>query len=235
MNDSWRILTEPTTFCEEHIGREFRFKPALAIFGGYLLLTLIAQSVFYMKTRPLLPFHNMPDLQKIVDLTFVVTCVAIIIGGLTFWFIGAGILTCLSILMDGLGEYRKLVELTGYAQLPALFVSVIVMGLMLVYTPNLDFGGNVAVSQKDPKTADAAMEQAVRRAFELEAQSTKFVVLRILNQCAMVWSVVLCAIALKYTNRLNWVKTVTAFILFLGFYGLLEIAKRRLDLMMKMT
>lgn len=220
MTDCWRILTEPVAFMGGHLKREFRLPASFAVFAGYLLVTLIATSIMFVKIQRSLPDFINEDIRKWNSLSFAMSAGAQIFGGFIFWFVGTGILACLSILMDGSGEYRKLLELTGYSQLPMLLFAFLGITFAITYTPGIRL--------ERPRSASTeVMKEAFRKGIQEEFGQVKFKLLQSAKQCCNLWAIVLSVMALKYTNNLSWGKSVMSFFIFFAFYGLIEWMKWR--------
>lgn len=220
MTDCWRILTEPVAYAKEHNTRDFTIAAAGAVFGGYLLTTLLSTSIVFMKIQHALPEYVSEDIKKWNTLSFAMSGGAQFFGGILFWFVGTGMLACISILMDGAGEYRKLLELTGYAQLPMLLFAFLGLAFAMTYVPTLTINATATTSPE-------RMKDAFTKGLQMEFGQVKFQFLAILKFACTLWAIALSIVSLKYTNRLPWGKSVVAFLLFLGFYGVIEYFKRR--------
>ncbi|MBI3099774.1 MAG: YIP1 family protein [Planctomycetes bacterium] len=218
--DCWRLLTEPLTYTREHDSREFRVAAAAGIFSGFLIITLLSTGIVFSKIQGTLPEFVSEDVKKWNTLSFAMSGGAQVFGGILFWFVGTGMLACMSILMDGAGEYRKLLELTGYAQLPMLLFALLGFVFAVTYSPTL----HIDVTATTPIEE---MKIAFRKGIDAEFGQLKFRFLEAIKLGCSLWTMVLSVIALKFTNRLTWGKSVVALVSFVCFYGIIEYFKRR--------
>ena len=207
MSDVLGILWSPVRTirarCEQPIALGIPF----AIFVGALLLFLVDMAIMYSAIIATLPPDNKLGM---ANLGFSLNLVFFGVNMFLFWIVGSGILACLAVLLDGEGEYRRVLELTGLAHLPSLIFGVIGLGLALSYQPHLRLdsvldrhahGAKLTVEQQK------SFEEDLRKEVTTETRRQHFVLIHTCRYAFTLWTLVLCVIAVRYSFDLDYFKS----------------------------
>lgn len=226
----YQIVTSPVRFLGEKAGSALRWRPALAIFLAFAVLATVGQYIVYDKVMSSIPDSITSEKGWSTSrgwalFGFTFTMVASRISEVVLWVVGAGILTCMAILLDGDGEYRKLLELTGYAHMPMLVFAAAFLAASVVYTPKIDYAGLEGVDfaaldkvQKEAKSEQ--LKKAVTRGIRPFVK-----VFSSLAVVAAVWMAALFTVALHFAFRLSYAKSAASVALLALLYVLMEWAK----------
>ena len=125
-----------------------------------------------------------------------------------FWIVGAGVMTCWAILLNGRENFRKVAILYGYAHMPLLIYAFIVIMLMSFWPPTAEIN---SAASSDLASIASALE--AYRDEILQTPTMKLVV--VLSYAAQLWSLALLAICASVVQRMTYVKSTLA----ASFYG----------------
>jgi hypothetical protein len=216
-HDVTAIIFAPEGLVKSLQGKQPCLLTPFAIFAAGIVLNLAAQAVAFKTISGRLPAAIPAEEQHWNRLGFTLSLVSQGVGGVLFWFVGTGILYCLAILLDGEGEYRKLLEATGYAHVPFLIFCVVALAITFTYEPKMIFPADTALTPE-------LVQEVIRK----EVSQGTFLMLKGLNMAFYLWVSVLCVVGLRYVCKLPYSRGAVCFaalvILVLG----IEFAKRRL-------
>ncbi len=207
------LLFSPVDFMEARVGSPPSVGGAAGIFLLFLIPTIVTLAALSGKVLDAVPDVLDPDMVKALKFFFTLSVVSNSVAGIVLWIVGSGMLTCLSIIFDGDAEYRKLLELTGYAFLPLAIVSMMVMFWVLPQDLDLDFKLDAGMSEQ---AVNREMQERVGEALS----TTGFRIVKSCNFLAMIWTIVLMVLALKYAGHLSTGKSVLSLVL-MGLFFLL--------------
>lgn len=127
-----------------------------------------------------------------------------------FWVVGTVVMTCWAVLLNGQENFKKVAILYGYAHIPLLLYSIIVITIVFFYPP-------VAEIQNAASTDIFSIATVLEnyRNEILQTPSMKIVV--ILSYAAQLWSLVLLAVCASVVQKMSYAKSALA----VCFYGVL--------------
>lgn len=200
------ILTHPKNFTKKNSNCEPKLKTPFVIVLSISLLSG-ASGVFILQRT----LHQIPEsIRSFFLMSSNIGLIFGIAGGIVGWVIMTAFFHIPAILMNGEGDYRKLLELVGYAQLPLIFSSAIAMVMIASFTPDL----SVEMIQN---------KAAVERAF---LSIPVFKVSRIFGRLMLFWSLFLSAIAVREVHKISDKKAAASvlipIILYVGLTGLIN-------------
>lgn len=135
------------------------------------------------------------------------------------WVLGTGILTCMSILLEGEGEFRKLLELVGYTYLAPLVFGLVAILFAMTWKPQF------TIASPDPKARPEIFRERVSEAIQGEVRSTNFRYLSLLKWAAVAWMVVLQILAVRATSKLSCARSVACASVFVVLYGISQLVR----------
>ncbi|MDQ7779331.1 MAG: Yip1 family protein [Planctomycetota bacterium] len=211
------VVFGPDRFMGALKGKQPQLLVPFTVFCVGVVLNLAAQSIAFRAISSSLPATIAVEEQHWNRLGFTLSLVSQGVGGVLFWFVGTGILFCLAILMDGEGEYRKLLEATGYAHVPFVIFSVVALALTITYKPalNLHSGANIT-------------PEMIQVAIRTEVSGGRLLLLKGLNTACYLWISLLCVMGLHHLCRLAYKRCVVCFVVLVGLVFAIEYMKRRL-------
>jgi hypothetical protein len=216
-----QFLHSPIRFTDRMLERPVDLRWPAAIFFGFIFSRTLGNYLFFSRMVGQLPPHLSEGID-LMALGFVFSLIALAISDIVFWFVGTGVLTCLNILLDGDGEYRKILELTGFAHLPLLFFGLSVLLFGSLYQPDLDFspyaGLDLAVLQETDREQHQQAVQGIEGILVNEAKSAPFQVFFSLNLLCYLYLVFLIAAANSRVFRLPMGKSVLAVLGIVALY-----------------
>ena len=218
---AFQFLHSPIRFTDRMLDRPVDLRWPAAIFFGFIVSRTFGNYLFFSRMVGELPSHLSEGID-LMSLGVVFTLVALAISDIVFWFVGTGVLTCLNILLDGDGEYRKILELTGYAHLPLLFFGVAVLAFGTLYHPDIDFSAYsdidlVALQETDREQYQQAV-RGIGSTLVTEAKSAPFQVFFSLNLVCYLYLVFLIAVANSRAFRLPMGKSALAVLGIVALY-----------------
>lgn len=226
MNELTGLLLSPVRTMQRRCEGDVRLALPFAIFTGALLLFIIDMLVMYRKIVATLPGGanlSMANLGFSLNLAFFG------INMFLFWIAGSGILACLAILLDGGGEYRRVLELTGLAHLPSLIFAVVGLAIAVGYQPTLRLDGLLS---RDLSRATAAehqeFEAELRAEVAKEAAGKSFVAIHTCRYAFALWTLALCVLAVKLGFKLDYLKSAMSVAGLVLLYVALEVVRGRM-------
>ncbi len=121
MAEALEILWSPIRFMRARCREDIKLAAPFVIFVGALMISVIDMAIMYGRVMDRMPARVQEGL-SMANLGFGISLFAFAINMFLFWVLGSGILACLAILLDGEGEYRRVLQLSGLAHLPVLVV-----------------------------------------------------------------------------------------------------------------
>lgn len=224
MTDVLGILWSPVRFIKKRCKGEIALVMPFVIFLGALVLFVVDMLIMYQKIIGTIEGHSNLSM---ANLGFTLNLVFFAINMFLFWVVGSGILTCLAILLDGEGEYRRVLELTGLAHLPSLIFAVVGLGIALMYQPAL----RLRLPEPGAKMTVAEMkdfESDLRKDINAETRRSSF---RLIHTCRYIftaWTLLLCVIAVKYSFGLDYTKSGMSVAGLVLLYVALEVARAKI-------
>ncbi|MBI3269363.1 MAG: YIP1 family protein [Planctomycetes bacterium] len=197
------IFWDPVGFVRAATPAKPRIALAAGIVGACLLIWMIGLALLGHRIVNSIPsaFLVSEDARKTVLFGNSVTVLIWGVAGLLLWIIGSGILCCLCILLDGDADFRKVLELGGYAHLPLLLFSVCLFLFAFFYRPSLDLPLRTDISEQEKV-------QEIGVAMDKEVRSVSFRLIASFLGCCLLWHYVLWTIALKECGKLSFGKSV---------------------------
>lgn len=132
-------------------------------------------------------------------------------GGISiipFWVVGAGVMTCWAVLLDGRENFRKVLIISGYAHLPLLIFALIALGVIFAYPPSAEMPTTNPI--------DISLIAANIQNYRDELLRTPSIqLIRTLGYAAELWFLALLALAASVSQRMSYVKGAVA----AAFYG----------------
>lgn len=217
VRDTAAAIFAPDRLMKSLQGKQPQLFTPFVIFTLGIILNLAAQAVAFRAISERLPVSIAPEEQHWNRLGFTLSLVSQGIGGVLFWFVGTGILYCLAILLDGEGEYRKLLEATGYAHVPFLIFCIGALAITITYEPEMVF-----------PTGTALTPDIVQDVIRNEVSGGTFRLLKGLNMAFYLWVSLLCVIGLRHVCKLPYTRGAVCFVALVILVVGIEFAKRKL-------
>jgi len=191
-----KLLLSPAEFFRNKIGRKVDLKlPAIII---VLNSAIGAISGFFLLSKVDVKLSNVADLSYNAD-TFLL--VGFIFGaflsialGIIIWLVQSFIFHIFASFQGGQGNYRKLVELVGYSQLPLIFSSVVAIAVIAGFAPELSME---TVQNK------AILEQTLLSIPAFKAS-------RVFGRLMLFWSLYLSVIAVREVHGISTKKAAAS-------------------------
>ncbi|MBI4615732.1 MAG: YIP1 family protein [Planctomycetes bacterium] len=213
------ILSSPDTFSRRVLSEPVALRGPTAIFLGFVVMRTAAAYLVFSTMIGKLP-ENLSAGIDWMTFGFGFTLFVSFVADVVFWYLGTGVLACLDILLDGDGEYRRLLSLTGYAHLPLLLFSLAALGFGLFYRadvavgPKLDFSSltteDLADLQERDREEYKATVEGIGELLGKELGSAKFLVFASAKHCAVLWLVILVTVANARAYRMPVKKSALA-------------------------
>ncbi|GEM_PF-5249660 len=226
MFDVIGILYSPGEFIRRSLKKPLSYKVPFAIVVvaalGSMLANLMAGEKWFARLSNQVPASIRADMEaplKSVKVGFILQNVFGALEPPLMWVLGAGILTCMSILLEGEGEFRKLLELTGYTYLAPMLFGLVAILFAITWTPKFE------INSPNPKARPEIFRDDVGRAIRGEIGSSNFRYLMFLKWAALAWMVVLQVMALKATSKLSYAKSVAGVAVFGVLYGISQLVR----------
>lgn len=201
------IIIKPKSFISENLKHEYSLKKPLAIVSFISILGGISGFMIMRKLMENLPeeIHSIFIAGSGIGLLFG------ILGGIVMWAIMAAFFHIPAVLMGGSGDYRKLLELVGYAQAPLIFSSVITLIVIAGFAPRLT-----------PELIQnrAAVEQAFLSVPAFKAS-------KVFGRLMLFWSLYLSVIAVREVHRISTRKAFASVLIPVVLYALISEGVRR--------
>lgn len=141
-------------------------------------------------------------------------------------FLGTGILMCLAVLLDGAGNYRKLLELMASSHITLLVFELLFLGFALWYTPADVFNELKTVTAEEYKNYSPQKQEAFttrsKEIVEKERDRVEFKVMRTLKHLGYVWLACLAILAMIHLAKLSKGKAVASVAGLAIFYIVLQ-------------
>ncbi len=225
------ILISPVLFMRTQAKRSPHLLMAVTIFSIFLITKTVGQYLIFNSMLSHLP----PSIQSDLGWAHFGFSISLVAGGISdivFWILGAGILVCLAILLDGMGEYRKLLELTGCGHLPLALFGLATLVFAISYNPDLHFTAYEdtdfhELRKNNPTAFERAMENIEKKLVQ-ETSSQTFSAFRAAKHCATLWSVILFILALMESFQLTALRSTFAVMGIVLLYILLEVVRQML-------
>lgn len=211
------ILYAPIKFIEEHVEKRFRFGVAFAIFACYVVLIAAAQIIVTNKLLDRLE-HLPEEIRQWLSFIFLMTVLLPSVGSFFIWVISTGIISCVSILLDGKGDFKKLLELIGYCFLPLLVFSVLALVFALSYSPTLQY-------EALEGSSDEVIKEELRGPLQDELTSMRFRALAAVKGCFALWTGLLAVACVRRLEKLSLTKSVLAVLSLLVLMAATEVLK----------
>ncbi|WP_456473878.1 YIP1 family protein [Candidatus Pyrohabitans sp.] len=127
------IIVKPKSFISENLNHRYSLKKPLALVSFISILGGISGFLIMRKLMDSLPgeIHSIFMVGSGIGLLFG------ILGGIAMWAIMTAFFHIPAVLMGGGGDYRKLLELVGYAQVPLVFSSLVALLVIAEFSPDL--------------------------------------------------------------------------------------------------
>ncbi len=229
MAEALEILWSPIRFMRARCREDIKLAAPFVIFVGALMISVIDMAIMYGRVMDRMPARVQEGL-SMANLGFGISLFAFAINMFLFWVLGSGILACLAILLDGEGEYRRVLQLSGLAHLPVLVFSLLGLVIALTYRPQVDF--ERLFINRDLKNMSHAQKtdfsQSLRKEVFKETNSTTFKLVTSLRYTFYIWTMVLCVLAVHFAFQLPYVKSACSVVGLLVLYVLLEITRQKL-------
>lgn len=226
-----RVLQAPSRFFSDELEHRHRLGLPALIVVTFMACRVTANYIIFRKLTGQLP----PNLAVGIDwmqFGFGVMLIGTAVADIIFWIVGTGILTCGNILLDGDGEYRKLLEFTGYSHAPVLMFGLGVLIFSLLYSPRIDFEefssvDMEALEKTDRQRHEETME-AIKERFLSEILTPKFLIFKSAATCAYLWLAGLVLLANAKAFRLPTSKSAISVTGVILLYVVIAISRERL-------
>lgn len=127
-------------------------------------------------------------------------------------FLGTGILMCLAVLLDGVGNYRKLLELIASCHVTLLVFELYFLGFALWYNPQNVFSD---LNKMTPEAYEKLtvknrelFDQNAKKAVEDERERVAFKVTRTLKHLSYLWLALLSTMVMMHAAKLSMGKAL---------------------------
>lgn len=229
MAEALEILWSPIRFMRARCKEDIKIALPFVIFVSALIITVVDMAIMYGRVMDRMP-TRIQEQMGTANLGFGVSLVAFGLNMFLFWVLGSGILACLAILLDGEGEYRRVLELSGLAHMPVLIFAILGLVIALTYKPtanferlfvNRDLKGMTHAQKKE-------LEEGLRKEINRETSSTTFKLIHSLRYTFTCWTLVLCVLATRFAFNLSTGKAAISVSGLVVLYVVLEIARARL-------
>ena len=225
-----RVLQSPTKFFDQQIGEPPHLRFPALIVVVFMACRVSANYILFRKLTGQLP-PNLAVGMDWMQFGFGVMLIGVAIADIIFWIVGTGILTCGNILLDGDGEYRKLLELTVFCHAPVLLFGIAVLIFSIVYTPKIDFDEfstvNIEALEKTDRQRHEETMTEIKSRFLSEVDSTKFKILGSAATCAYLWLALLVLQANARTFRLPLSKSFISVLGVIALYVVIAISRQK--------
>ncbi len=226
MFDVIGILYSPGDFIRRGLKRPPKYMIPFGIVVvaalGSMLANLMAGNKWFGRLSDQVPASIQSEMEaplKSVKVGFILQNIFGALEPPLLWVLGTGILTCMSILLEGEGEFRKLLELTGYTYLAPMLFGLVAILFAMTWKPQF------TIVTPDPKARPEIFRDAVKDAIRGEVTSTNFRYLAFLKWAAIGWMIVLQTLALKETSKLSLGKSVVCVAAFGVLYGISQVVR----------
>jgi len=201
------ILRDPTFFFRNKAIDKVKMKAPFLI---VLVISIIGSGSGYIlmkKMSALVP----EDIKGFIIIGSALSLISGFFLNFAIWVIKTGLFHILSLSFGGRGNFRKLLELMGYAQFPLVFSSIIVLVILTIYTPPIDI-----IEMPDPQMIKEVLKN--EQAFKLTG---------ILGRFTFFWSLFLSAIAVREVHKISNKKAAASVLIPVILYvGITELVKR---------
>lgn len=218
-----KLLFAPGEFITGRADAPPAIGAATGVFLAFLIPLLITYATIANKILGALPETIEPDMVKSFSFFFTLSVISNGVAGVVMWVVGSGMLTCLSIIFDGDAEYRKMLELTGFAFLPLAIVS---FGVMLFVLP---FDVILKVNL-EPGLSEAALKREMAEGIKAALSTTGFKLVHAFNQLGTIWTAILMVLSLKHAGKLSTGKSIFSLCLMACFFLLVQYLRVKINL-----
>lgn len=210
MKNVMMVIFTPLRFARELPGQEVRLKPPFILFICYLVIHAIAFYIIMCRIATAVQIEarglpSSPDGAAYANWLFFTMGLPGFLVTLTFWVLGAGIMNSAAVLVDGEGEYRKYLEMTGYACAPWLIFAL----ALLLYAVNLS-PMQVRKEIRVPTESEAMLEYQKEFLEVVRSEQAKPLT-RMMNaflNCSHFWVLLLWIISFKFNYKVSWEKAI---------------------------
>jgi len=200
MNKFFGILARPIKTIKEITNEKVTLrKPALIVF-----ITAVFSSVGRILVIQKLS-EGSNEIVKFIYIGDIISVVASIAGAFVFWAIIAGVFHLIALVLGGKGDYRKMLEILGWAYIPQIFGAAIWVIVLLNLLPILPI--NVDLN---------TINQLIESYETIE-------VTKIAQRIFMYWSLILLGIGVYYDHKLSKLKVALVVVTPVLIYIFLDI------------
>lgn len=152
-----QVLTDPNSFFKSKINEEIQWKNPLLIMAVMTVITLISSYIVAMTAieSALSSSGALGGVGKAAMIAVLV--VTSIIGTIFAWLLYSVIFYIISLLFNGEGDFKRMMEFTAYGFLPNILGSVISLYFVNKVMSNIDFSAVDPTLIKDMMMADPSM------------------------------------------------------------------------------
>lgn len=218
------VIFTPLRFARELPEKPVRLELPFILFVWYLVIHAIAFYILLCRFATAVQIEALglpssPDGFAYANWLFFTMGLPGFLVTLAFWVLGAGIMNSAAVLVDGEGDYKKYLEMTGYACAPWL---IFALGLLL-YAVNLS-PVQVRKEIRVP-TENEAMLVYQEEFIEVVRSEQAKPLTRMMNaflNCSHFWVLLLWTISFKFNYKVSWTKAVLCVGCLGAFFGGLQ-------------
>lgn len=197
-------IVNPTEFASRKDSQKLQWGLPLSIVLGaclaQFLLSFVMQRAIRGQTYDFLVNSRAGnDVLNLVSHTNTVATFMMFVGSaslLPFWVVGAAVITCVGILLNGRDDFRRLLYLNAFAHLPLICGSLVSVFVLLVWSPHVDSSipGQITV---------ASAVDDIRSYLDEILRTTPVFLVRVFGYLAQVWAFILFAYNARAVQRLS--------------------------------
>jgi len=185
------VLISPNKFFKYKARDDINLKIPFTIVVS--LIALMGVTSFVALSKLLTNIDVQTNVGILLKIGFGIGILTVIFIGLLFWIIEAGIFHIIALFFGGEGNYRKQLELIGYAYVPNLILTLIGFSVWIVYL----FVINPTLSFENPQIAQKTIESI-----------PIFKAMNYIGQLFTLWNFGLSILAVKEAHKLSSIKSL---------------------------
>jgi hypothetical protein len=195
---NFTLFTNPYKFFKRKADKKVSLKIPLSIVVTISLVGATAGLVFMKKMVGYAP----QEVKSIIVLGYSFGLGIALIAGPVLWAIQTGAFHTVSLFFGGEGDYKKMLELIGYAQIPLIFSSIMALVVLMAYAPIIDI-----TRVPDPKAVTQMLES-----------NTTFKVAKVFGRFFLFWSLYLSYIAVREVQKISRKEAILSILVPITFY-----------------
>jgi hypothetical protein len=173
------VLTNPNGFFHKKINENVEMKTPLIIMAAMIVVNAIIAALIAQKTMEMIP-----EVAEYASIAMGFAVIGSIFGVMFNWLIYSGIFHLASMIFNGNGEFRRVLEFTAYGFIPSILGSAISAYYTLPVYNNLNFS--------DPLMME-----------EILTSSPSIKIATVIGLIFLLWSANIWVFALSYSRNIS--------------------------------